>query len=375
MFYRLPVRVSWWLAAAAAVSAGDAGPLQVVVRVQDVDGHPFARFEVAGLHEGLRFPLLTDANGMAVFSVPSSRFGDVGIDYNHYDSFKNATRAFYPRFPWVGSVPMRNPDRVLRTLSATMTFRAKLDPRPMRVVKESKPLPPGRGPWGFDLWMGDWVAPHGRGTVRDLEIAVEFFPIADRNAFDTAFTRAFYTDAQRLDRKFGGVFAHSTTTAVRFLGAGNGVIPFRPDPAFDHRSYFIHPYVAPDGGYATRYTVHIEGKPDLPNAGKSDIHEWDHIFRIRTPATSAVRATATAGVMTMRAMYGATQAPPVMVVRQDGALVGKFIEPISYHPGYQAVRFRYYLNPDPLSRSLEYNGVNLATEKGQRGEVESIFDP
>ena len=239
----------------------------------------------------------------------------------------------------------------------------------MRRLGDAAALPPGRGPWAYDLWIGDWVAPHGKGIISDIEVAVEFHPIADRDAFDRAFTEAFFFDKERRKERMSGRFPNSTTTSIRFLGEGNGVIAFRRDTAFDQASSFWHPYIAPDHGYSATTSVVRIGRPDLPFSGSSDADEFGLIFRIRTPATSSRRTTARGPTPSMAMLYGATRSPSRESLVQDGAIIGRFRHIPGYSPGSQTVSiWEYSLNPDPLSRSLEYSGVDLTTPEGQRGE-------
>lgn len=156
---------------------------------------------------------------------------------------------------------------------------------------------------GFDLEVGDWVSPHGKGKLSD-------FIIKENNNFASA-KDVYYSDAE-----------------ITFSNEGDGIVEFFANK--ENQSMFKYPYQAPLAGYAQKLK-----KIKNFNNGIRDNNikqSCDYLFRVRTKMDSNGNV--------ISANYG--------YLNSDFDL--------NYRGG---IKFSYYFNSDNKSRSLEYSGENL----------------
>jgi len=158
---------------------------------------------------------------------------------------------------------------------------------------------------GFDLEKSDWVAPYGKGEVSDLIF--------------------------KLERKLGGKTKsgfqiHDTTLTISFSNAGDGIQSILVPPR-NGRSELRLPAVAPEGGYlmnVVKRKYREDGKPSF-----SDVREdQNYLFRVRTKKDENGNIVS--------ALYG--------------KIHGDFED---FDRG--KLSFRYYLNPTPNDRNLEFD--------------------
>ncbi len=196
----------------------------------------------------------------------------------------------------------------------TLTLMKRLDPVPM-VAREVAHLavPVLDVPLGFDLERGSWVAPQGQGAVADLVITVQ--------------------------KHVESPAEFAVTVAMTFSAADDGIMAYLPDtdPA-QRTTTLVLPRLAPPEGYLPTWTKRA-GRHDGMWTGHR--HEAGFLFRVRTQRTAdAITA----------ARYGC-------IVGDVGIDPGESGEA----NGVQ-LSFTYLLNPDPHSRSLEWDGTNLVPE-------------
>lgn len=173
-------------------------------------------------------------------------------------------------------------------------LRKKVDPiemRVKRVVFLAKEFFGGE-PYGYDLVAGDFVAPVGKGTVKDLELSY--------------------------DREDGGNFRWSWSFSARFTNPGDGLVPVIFDP---RGSDFRSDYEAPAEGYRGEFTL-SRSRSGLgqPATGRDDPNQG-YYFRIRTK------------------------------VDASGAVTGGYYGKI--YGEFPVVT--YYLNPESGSRNVEWD--------------------
>ncbi len=161
---------------------------------------------------------------------------------------------------------------------------------------------------GFDLERGDWVAPYGKGRVSDMIFFVQ---------------------------KTSGI--SGATCEISFSNKGDGIQEFVPDQSTG--SEFIFPYLAPTNNYSEsmcREKVYTDeyGLKFRTNA-KPDA-EINHLFRVRTILDAKGNV--------QQACYGRIKGE--LRVSSNGKLY-----------------FKYWFNPVPNERSLEYSGENLLKKK------------
>ncbi len=156
-------------------------------------------------------------------------------------------------------------------------------------------MPAFEKPVGFDLMAGDWVAPYGKGANADVFITEEF-------------NKSSITD-------------YDYKLTISFPNAGDGIQEFAV-PDAERGSALRSPHEAPADGYQpqlVRENFHHPGQ-----AGKSDYDEnRNYFFRVRTMLDSNGNVKS--------ALYGKIYGDP------------------------EQVNFRYYLNPTPNDRNIEFD--------------------
>ncbi len=190
----------------------------------------------------------------------------------------------------------------------TVVLRKKRNPVAMYMKDVDIEMPKLGAPVGYDLVVGDLVAPYGRGRTSDFVFTM---------------TRRFRS---RKD------FRISMTLTFSHPGDGIQELPADPVPG----SRFRYHYQAPATGYQRRWTRVIGHRPGGSFYGPMEPSKDKYwVFRIRSELDGQGRVT--------RALYG---------------LIPRGVFPYGYVEPNAGVTFRYYLNPTG-TRSLEWNGKNL----------------
>jgi hypothetical protein len=146
---------------------------------------------------------------------------------------------------------------------------------------------------GYDLTVGDWVAPYGKGANTDINFTEEF---NKRSAFD---------------------FSYKLT--VSFPNAGDGIMEYT-EPESETGSGLRSPHEAPIDGYKPKLIKLNSAHPG--EAGKSDYDpNRIYLFRVRT----------------------AIDHEGNIVSAHYGKIYGDFMQ------------FSYYLNPTPNDRNIEFD--------------------
>jgi len=198
-------------------------------------------------------------------------------------------------------------ERAPPTNQYTVVLKRILNPVPM-VVRDIAAIMPSLGkPCAFDFLAGDWVAPHGTGVVADCTMV---------GWKDVKGSRNWDWKCQLLFRDNSGVAHHRAP--------GRSSLTIRSD--------HVPPQEAPAEGYdrslALEESFHT-GVSRYESAGPND--HW--IFRVR-PVTN---------------LEGRVVSAHVGWIEGAIRLEGRTSETLW-------LGFRYHLNPDPHSRSLEPKG-------------------
>lgn len=166
-------------------------------------------------------------------------------------------------------------------------------------------LPTTNSPVGYDLMAGDWVSPHGKGSVTDVIITPEFV-LQEGSGYRWKLT-------------------------LQGAKEGDGFSPISPDQE-SPQSQLRFPRTAPTDGYSINPVI-IEFKY---GKGKSEYTRsagaTNFFFRVRTELDENKQV--------------------------KKALYGKLIGPIEAQFHYVKtgkLNFTYYLNPTPLDRNMEFD--------------------
>jgi len=214
-----------------------------------------------------------------------------------------------------GFYPHREPRRALVTPPEMEKYakglqRLRIELRPIvnpivgigRLIERRK-IPAFGTDLGFDLFVGDWVTPHGSGTTTDFIL--------------------------RFSGHFNSVRDYDQSVLMRYPLAGDGILPIRVD--YQHGSALHYPYEAPADGYAPEKTWRTWHTGTQAERGV-DPHAA-YIIRFRTELDEQGKVK--------RALYG--------VLGRDLQFGG------DGRDGF-TITFSYLLNPD-WSRNIEFDAV------------------
>jgi hypothetical protein len=200
--------------------------------------------------------------------------------------------------------------------SFTLTLRKIGNPVPMYAKHEETKLQMEDKPIGFDLEIGDWVTPYGKGFHPDM----------------------FFT----VHRKITGVLEYNCTLTVTFPNKGDGIVAAPPESSAG--STFKTSRTVAENGY--------DPELDLYYSNTNQPHGvFGYFIRVRTELNQD-------GTI-------------------KSALYGKIPGGFRFYAGTKAPQagmgFDYYLNPTPNDRNVEFDtGNNLVKDIG---EFEVIKEP
>lgn len=183
---------------------------------------------------------------------------------------------------------------------------------------------------GYDLEVGDWVKPDGKGEVSDIWIL-------------------FKSNFRDFDN-------YRTEAIVRFANPDDGLIPI--DSLIGSESLFKYPRTAPLDGYAVKSVKLTNQAKELPQHDQKE--PVGYFLRIRTIMKKD------AGEI-VSARYGRIVNESGKVSNQNPFKLISYMwknRKIDSTPGFQ---LSYYLNPTPNDRNLEYdqkNNLALDADKG-----------
>jgi hypothetical protein len=177
----------------------------------------------------------------------------------------------------------------------TITLVLKRVGKPIAMYAKSVNLgmPVFDKPAGFDFMAGDWVSPYGKGKTKDIIFSAHLDQRAENDA--------------------------DYTLTVSFPKNGDGIQEFIV-PEAEKGSGLRSPHEAPVAGYLTQWVQTRSRKPGQSETGNLDANR-NFIFRVRTVKDHAGN----------------------IVSAQYGKIYGDFLQ------------FRYYLNPTPNDRNIEFD--------------------
>ena len=248
------------------------------------------------------FTGITDENGLVTISGQGLR-GDFAFSPREKAGFYRGSGAAEYQFkeakegkwqPWNPTV-----DVVLKPIINPIAMYA----RKMGDVTSPLELPQKGQPIGFDLMAGDWVAPHGKGSVADL-----------------VFTLKETIPYVRVEDPF------DITLTISFSNKGDGIQSILAP--INKGSELRLPRSAPKDGYEQTLVKEI-GRSTAKNPINSGVREdQNYFFRVRTVLDEKGRI--------------------------KSALYGKIDGDIQFW-GNRKVRFNYCLNPNPNDRNMEFD--------------------
>jgi hypothetical protein len=126
-----------------------------------------------GAGQGVGVEKKTDENGIAVLRVGGVPTVDAVKNGYYINGFFSYSTEMMNGF--------KNPIFSLNRPEFTIVLQRKINPIPMYVRKiDKKQIPEKRTKIGFDLLIGDWIAPYGQGQDPDFEIWADWLVLGFR---------------------------------------------------------------------------------------------------------------------------------------------------------------------------------------------------
>lgn len=240
----------------------------------------------------------TDAEGIAVVKA-ANVFNEYSYSVENFPGYYSAGGVYSFQIATNGQWQPWNP-------TVEMVLKPKLNPVPM-YAKQNRDLrlPENDKPIGYDLMVGDWVAPYGKGLTSDFIF--------------------------NLQRKFTDVNqAFDAALAIKFSNDGDGVFLAIARSCSDDMLRL--PRTAPETGYESQVVLRMYREAGKPMVGVLPKEDQNYFFRVRTKKDENGNIVS--------ALYGKIH---------GGINYGVFRSPTAL------IYFTYYLNPEPNSRNMEFN--------------------
>jgi len=188
-----------------------------------------------------------------------------------------------------------NYDPVKWSPHLTLLLRRIGQPIPMYAKKIHGGPPVSKQPVGYDLTIGDWVAPYGRGQRGDIIFTTEF---TGKSPYD-----------------------YESKLMISFPNPGDGIQKIERQEPLNEGSFLKSPHEAPATGYQPQMVKEESAHPGQER--KEPDNNPNRIYLIRVQSFFDQNGNVKS------ALYG--------------KIYGDFME------------FSYYLNPTPNSRNLEFD--------------------
>ena len=245
---------------------------------------------------------LTDTNGLFIAKhIDHSWSIGIQVQKTGYYSILESYELYKP-----GQFDDR---KVAANRNPTLTLTLKKIDKPIQMYAKSlnTHVPDLDKPVGYDLMVGDWIAPYGTGLNADINFTGHF------------------------DKRDGG--ESDFTLTVTFPKPGDGIQEFTV-PDSEKSSALRSPHEAPAEGYKAEWVQFDNRKPKTPTKTNKDANR-NYFFRVRT----------------------VTDDRGNIVSAHYGKIYGDFM------------RFDYYLNPTSNSRNIEFDPkqnmmTNLKPDEG-----------
>jgi hypothetical protein len=284
----------------AAEKGADA---RFMLHVVDQDGNEVADADVVVLfpfngRKGNTISGKTDVGGL--FSAGDRTTGEPIFSVTKKGYYKTSSKFGFLK---IGTRTLKDGRWIPWNPTIQVTLKEMRNPIPMIAKKVESKLPKYDAPVGFDLKVGDWVAPHGKGVVADMTLS--------------------YSETEREDTWCNYDFK------VEFPSPLGGAYIQKKDAY----SAFESPLEAATDGYSTAHSFVYERTDSKIIQNVQLTSEECLVFRCRTETDEK-------GALT-KANYG------------------KFYGPFKFAYGRnRKVVFTYYFNPTPNDRNLEFDGKN-----------------
>jgi hypothetical protein len=310
------------ITAVGAVVALVSPNIRFTVHVMGEDGNPLEGVKTTVIfHPGGREDQITQV------AVVSDENGNFTAEGTSYDGTFGVSQLLSKDGYYGSGVSIPNhtdKDSLGRWLPWGQTYTTMLrkigNPISMYAKITDTNIPAIAQPCGYDLVVGDWVGPYGKGRTADFVVT--------------------------LQRQWQAFNNFDVSVVVTFPDPGSGIQQTQLPQEFSN-SQFKWPRSAPENGYQPSLSLHVSDNPTTGLQG--DIGDKyannRYFFRVRTTEQSG---------------------------NVTSALYGKISEGIELAPNSSktcGIHLAYYLNPNPNDRNMEYGSTlfkNLDFEETPR---------
>jgi hypothetical protein len=295
----------------------------VPVRTSTVDGYSKGSAWWGYVTDYREIAVLTDKNGFAVVTAseedPSISYGVKDFpgyywEGGRYDFKKSATGS---RQPWNPKVEL-----VLKKIGVQVPMYARV----FGGQTGDQKIPDVGKPIGFDLMIGDWLPPYGKGETPDF--VFQF----DSNVTGTITNRfiTYVTSTATWTNRLQNL--HDNRLKLQFSNASDGI---QYVPALLGSELRL-PRLAPPDGYQAQLIKREWNELGTNQLNRPNIEyhtdyniDANYFFRVRTKKDADGKIVS--------------------------ALYGKIYGDFSHDLGHGEIGFTYYLNPEPNSRNMEFD--------------------
>lgn len=267
----------------------------VIVNAGFYDSAPIGWGSGEIVHENIS--KTTDTNGLCHFE--GQCYGRAGFGVAEKNHYNQGLSLFFEKYNGSRFEPWDQLHEI--------KLRKIVNPTPMYAKRLQNTVMPAYGiPLGYDLVKGDWLSPYGKGEAADF---------------------IFRVDCQYGEKLKDGVPAFEAMLTLTFSNDGDGIQEFIDSPLTG--SVFHLPRYAPEDGYANNWSLRaFESERKCSPMAREDMN---YIFRVRTKKDKTGKISS--------ALYGKIRGPIRYGVPVNGAKMS----------------MKYYLNPTPNDRNLEFD--------------------
>ena len=323
------VMLAFLLSGASALLGQEAAypTATITVRAVDEDGNPVPGSKAGGAFEvpkrggfgteSVALEGITDNEGKFI-STGQTSSGIVSYGAGKDGYYRTANLRYL--FKEKAGVQWQPPNPVVEVM-----LKRIVNPIPMFAKRVETKMPEDAAPVGFDLQAGDWVAPYGKGTVKDFIFTVNRTITSDRD--------------------------YRATLVLRFSNEGDGLVPVRDPKSLG--SELLLPRTAPEGDYEPERIWNCGRAPtdSGPDVFGRPSEVMAYFFRVRTVLDEKGRVKS--------ALYGKMHGDILLYIGTKAPKAG--------------LGFTCYLNPTPNDRNVEFD-PNRNLFIGLKG-LESVSAP
>jgi hypothetical protein len=274
-----------------------------------------------------------------IFSKKNDRFYKSDTGHDNWENIQKSSLRFEP-FIYREDIPRIDQHNLPMikevSLKGSITLRRIIHPIPLYVRNLCVDIPEKNVWLGFDLEQSDWVAPHGQGKRADIR---------------------FRSNPKKEDPSQPSGLAPGLATLEMDFGDGGGAVLVTEKNGYLPVSDMKMPHQAQQDGYGKSSVLKLEQE----GFERPDYSVFSgYFFRVRVAKAGDRIASANYGKIVGNIGYR-----PVEAINRSS------IKEVNGKAYFGEVEFRYYFNPTPNDRNLEFDTRhNLMKRPETEGDIE-----